>query len=47
MRDAIIGTAGTLASFGLTEMNLALSIAAGLSTTIYMIISILRDAKKK
>tara|TARA_Y100000310_G_scaffold325665_1_gene389455 strand:+ start:255 stop:404 length:150 start_codon:yes stop_codon:yes gene_type:complete len=42
VRDTVIGVTGTLASFGLSELNLVCGILAGLSTTVYMVVAIFR-----
>ncbi len=47
VRDSVVGTTGTLATFGLGEMNLAIGIVAGLLTCVYMVLTIRRELRKK
>tara|TARA_R110002096_G_scaffold10793_1_gene40954 strand:+ start:596 stop:742 length:147 start_codon:yes stop_codon:yes gene_type:complete len=47
VRDTLVGIGGTLATVGLGEMNLVFGILAGLSTTVYMILAIRNEIKKK
>ena len=47
MRDSLIGVSGTVASFGLGELHLIFGILAGLSTTIYMALSIRRELSRR
>jgi hypothetical protein len=47
VRDTFIGSTGTVATFGLGEMNLAIGIVAGLLTCVYMVLTIRRELRKK
>jgi hypothetical protein len=47
VRDTSIGIVGTLTSFGLSEVDILFSALAGLATTIYMVIAVIRALKKK
>ena len=46
MRDSIVGAIGTIATFGLSELNLVVAITAGVLTCVYMAMSILKDVRK-
>ena len=46
MRDAVVGVVGTVATFGLSEINLVVAITAGLLTCVYMGMSILKEVNK-
>lgn len=46
MRDTIVGITGTLASFGLGELNLVIGILAGILTCVYMVLSIGKEVRK-
>ena len=46
MRDSIVGAIGTIATFGLSELNLVVAITAGVLTCIYMGMSIFKDVRK-
>ena len=47
MRDTLVGSTGTIATFGLGEINLSIGIVAGLLTCAYMVLTIREKLKKK
>ena len=47
VRDTFVGTTGTVATFGLGELNLLIGIVAGLLTCGYMVLVIKKELDKK